>query len=176
MGCNQVSVVSRIDAIRRHAAFRLKQDIGQVSHTQHIHTYIYSLAHPPTNTTPPPSYEEYRERARLDALPDFTWCLLKGCKAGQIHDPAEPKFRCSSCRRSHCVKHRVKWHKGETCDEYDYRTNGTLKAHEEEMSKWMIEISCKPCPGCKRNIEKSTGCDHMTCEFPPYPLYCCCFG
>jgi hypothetical protein len=58
----------------------------------------------------------------------------------------------------------MKWHKGETCREYDYRTNANIKAEEEEASKKLLAATTKQCPGCKRPIEKNMGCDHMECE------------
>jgi hypothetical protein len=61
--------------------------------------------------------------------------------------------------------HNVRWHKGETCSEYDYRTNSRLKADEEDASRRVVEATTKPCPGCARPIEKNNGCDHMECEF-----------
>jgi hypothetical protein len=44
------------------------------------------------------------------------------------------------------------------------RTNKSLKKQEEAASKKLILESTKKCPNCKRSIEKSFGCDHMTCE------------
>lgn len=44
------------------------------------------------------------------------------------------------------------------------RTNKKLKKEEEKASKNLIKSISKSCPGCKRPIEKSYGCDHMTCK------------
>lgn len=45
------------------------------------------------------------------------------------------------------------------------RTNKNIKKEEEKASKTLIKKISKSCPGCKRHIEKSYGCDHMTCKF-----------
>ena len=74
-----------------------------------------------------------------------------------------------ACKKSHCTQHNVAWHKRETCREYDYRTNKKLKKDEEAASKKLILETTKKCPGCKRSIEKRSGCDHMTCEFRRSP-------
>jgi hypothetical protein len=68
-----------------------------------------------------------------------------------------------------CITHKVAWHEGETCEEYDDRSSGR-KAQEqsaqEAASLAAIQQLTKKCPGrsCVYNIEKNDGCDHMTCE------------
>jgi hypothetical protein len=58
-----------------------------------------------------------------------------------------------------------------------YRTNKSLKKQEEIASRKLIAKTTKKCPGCKRSIEKSYGCDHMTCKIPTlYPSCVCIFG
>lgn len=110
------------------------------------------------------SYDALTTKAYYDSIPQHTWCLSKSCKSGQVHLSASPKFRCKSCKKSHCVVHNISWHKGETCAEYDYRTNKHLKKEEEKASRTVLESTTKGCPGCGRRIEKSAGCDHMTCK------------
>lgn len=36
---------------------------------------------------------------------------------------------------------------------------------EEQMSLQTVQARTKPCPGCRRPIEKNGGCDHMKCKF-----------
>jgi hypothetical protein len=112
-------------------------------------------------------YAKLTTKAAYESIPNFRWCITKGCKSGQVHPPGTAKFKCEACKKSHCVPHCVGWHKGETCKEYDYRTNKKLRKQEELASKKTIERTTKKCPGCKRSIEKSFGCDHMTCK-PPF--------
>lgn len=103
-------------------------------------------------------------RAALEAIPNFRWCMAKNCKSGQVQPPNIAKFRCMACKSTHCTKHNIV-HKRESCREYEYRTNRKLKKAEELASQKWIAESTKKCPGCKKNIEKSYGCDHMTCKF-----------
>jgi hypothetical protein len=49
-----------------------------------------------------------------------------------------------------------------------HRTDNRLKNAEEAASKKLINSTAKQCPGCKRNIEKIEGCDHMTCKWNLY--------
>ncbi|KAH7078278.1 hypothetical protein FB567DRAFT_406090, partial [Paraphoma chrysanthemicola] len=109
-------------------------------------------------------YDKLTTKAVYDSIPNYRWCITKGCKSGQVHPPGTSRFRCQACRKSHCVVHLTAWHKGETCAEYDYRTNKHIKKQEEAASKKIIADTTKKCPGCKRSIEKSYGCDHMTCS------------
>ena len=101
-------------------------------------------------------------------MENFRWCLRAGCTNGQIHESGidGPIFRCASCGFGVCVIHNTPWHEGETCTEYDYRTDKSLKRKEEEASKVTIEKTTKKCPKrtCGANIEKIDGCDHMTCK------------
>ncbi|KAF1365876.1 hypothetical protein EJ07DRAFT_92584 [Lizonia empirigonia] len=108
-------------------------------------------------------YDKLSAKAALEAISGFRWCIMKGCKSGQVHDEASKKFRCVGCKQSHCVEHNIAWHKRETCAQYDYRTNKKLKKEENKASKQLMAKIAKICPGCKRPIEKSYGCDHMTC-------------
>jgi hypothetical protein len=43
-------------------------------------------------------------------------------------------------------------------------TDKGVKKREEDASRKLILESTKKCPGCQRAIEKSWGCDHMTCK------------
>ncbi|KAF2476576.1 uncharacterized protein BDR25DRAFT_277819 [Lindgomyces ingoldianus] len=110
-------------------------------------------------------YDRLSTKAALEAIPGFRWCPGKGCRSGQVHDENNltPKFKCVDCRVEYCVVHNRRWHKGETCAEYDYRTDGRIKKAEEEASRKWIKTTAKKCPSCKYNIEKLYGCDHMTC-------------
>ncbi|KAL6705826.1 hypothetical protein ACN47E_006286 [Coniothyrium glycines] len=108
-------------------------------------------------------YNVLHTRAALEATPDFTWCLAASCSAGQVHRPSMPRFKCRHCKKSHCTVHNVRWHQGETCSEYDYRTDKSLRMAEEKKSRMLVASISKACPGCGRSIEKTYGCDHMTC-------------
>lgn len=66
-------------------------------------------------------YDKLSAKAALEAISGFRWCIMKGCKSGQVHDEASNKFRCVGCKQSHCVEHNIAWHKRETCAQYDYR-------------------------------------------------------
>ncbi|KAK0277912.1 hypothetical protein LTR35_009749 [Friedmanniomyces endolithicus] len=69
-------------------------------------------------------------------------------------------FTCDTCGERACVPCDRPYHVGETCDEYRER----MKRGEAKSEKF-IKKKCKQCPkeGCKANIEKNGGCDHVLC-------------
>lgn len=110
-------------------------------------------------------YSDMSMKTVLSALPDYHGCLRPRCNGGQIHTEEDgPLFVCNTCGFRLCIHHKVPWHEGDTCKEYDYRTNGSLKRVEEQSSEKTKKDTTKPCPKCKAPIEKNDGCDHMRCK------------
>ncbi|KAF2741423.1 hypothetical protein EJ04DRAFT_423048 [Polyplosphaeria fusca] len=120
-------------------------------------------------------YERYDFLATRSALnddPNFRWCRGPSCNSGQIHmNGVEGNiFRCVACGFRVCVIHEDTWHEGETCADYDYRVSGKKEQDQqlaEEATSQYLEGNeqIKKCPGakCGWKIEKTHGCDHMTC-------------
>lgn len=96
--------------------------------------------------------------------PRYRNCLHINCPNGQIHEAgeAEPLMVCSMCGYKMCYVHSRPWHTGQTCTQYD---NARRQRAEDRASLELIAQLTKPCPGanCNAPIEKSLGCDHMTC-------------
>lgn len=109
-------------------------------------------------------YDTLSAKALLGSIPDFMWCLNPKCSSGQIHPAGCSRAKCHGCKHSLCVRHHVPWHSGETCDEYERRTR-RQRRNDKASEKHVKEIT-KPCPGCKRNVNKFIGCDHVTCTLP----------
>ncbi|XWS24310.1 hypothetical protein CRYUN_Cryun28dG0090300 [Craigia yunnanensis] len=98
------------------------------------------------------------------------WCPGPGCENAINFVAGSQNFDVSClCSHSFC------W-------------NCTQEAHSpvdrETVTKWMsknnseaenvnyILAFTKPCPKCKRQIEKNMGCSHMTCRAPCYFEFC----
>eukprot|EP00262_Sarcandra_glabra_P000216 TRINITY_DN10297_c0_g2_i1.p1 TRINITY_DN10297_c0_g2~~TRINITY_DN10297_c0_g2_i1.p1 ORF type:complete len:509 (+),score=62.23 TRINITY_DN10297_c0_g2_i1:306-1832(+) len=70
---------------------------------------------------------------------------------------------CPECRRFICVDCRVPWHSSMTCEEYqnlpaEERDLGDITLHRlAQNKKW------RRCQQCRRMIELTQGCYHMTC-------------
>jgi len=122
-------------------------------------------------------------RAFLSNDASFRYCLAEGCKSGQVHDSgAEGNiFRCGACGFRVCTIHDMTFHEGETCTQYDERLvreereriekqeqedkDRKRRQEEEIASVAAVDKFARACPGCKRPIQKTSGCDHMTCEY-----------
>ncbi|KAI0530420.1 hypothetical protein GGR58DRAFT_232450 [Xylaria digitata] len=106
-------------------------------------------------------YDKLATKAVLEGIKGFRWCLNPNCDAGQIFPSECEKAKCHACKQSSCVRHDVPWHSGETCEEYDRRTRKQRKSYK--LSEKHVKETTKPCPGCKKNVNKYSGCDHITC-------------
>ncbi|KAI1128199.1 hypothetical protein F5Y10DRAFT_179608 [Nemania abortiva] len=56
----------------------------------------------------------------LEQEPDFVWCA-HACGSGQLHTGGlrRPIMTCHHCHKATCVAHRLRYHHGFTCQEYD---------------------------------------------------------
>ncbi|KAL5638030.1 hypothetical protein ACGC1H_002335 [Rhizoctonia solani] len=110
-------------------------------------------------------YHTLVAQRELERQPNFVWCQNTRCGRGQVHHKgdASPLVICHYCHSRSCFRHRAIWHSGLTCDDYDL-----VILHDEEIqaSEDYIGKHTKQCPNCRRPIEKTTGCDHMTCLRP----------
>jgi hypothetical protein len=129
------------------------------------------------------SYEDVKREAskdvfdRFDALllrkslqeeRAFRWCANAGCGSGQIIeglDVGTAGFntwsQCHACRTRTCAFHRCVWHTERTCQQYDADARGS---EEVALLQYFDRENVKRCPKCGHGIEKSGGCDHMTCR------------
>jgi len=87
---------------------------------------------------------------------EFIWCAHEECGSGQFHimnQTASPIVTCVLCKRQTCAVHRVKWHKGMTCNEYD-----------QQQQQEALVIKVKPCPKCQSNTEKNLDSERVKCS------------
>ncbi|CAM9230041.1 unnamed protein product [Discosporangium mesarthrocarpum] len=79
------------------------------------------------------------------------------CECQQVGDPLLPQMVCQSCGTTYCYTHGGA-HQGKSCAEHERAT-----AEEMKLNQALISNITKPCPGCKTPIEKTGGCNQMTC-------------
>ncbi|XP_026174772.1 E3 ubiquitin-protein ligase RNF217 [Mastacembelus armatus] len=70
------------------------------------------------------------------------------------------KIQCSNCQFVWCFKCHAPWHNGIKCREY--------RKGDKLLRTWASVIehgqrNAQKCPQCKIHIQRTEGCDHMTC-------------
>ena len=93
--------------------------------------------------------------ANIDTL---ACCPIVDC-TGVFEEDRNGIVICSVCYSSVCQTCNLRNHEGRTCA-------ATLIALEESnrsFQAWKVENNIRDCPGCKTEVEKIDGCNHMTC-------------
>ena len=79
----------------------------------------------------------------------------------RVHE-SDLKITCVKCSHEWCYDCQAPWHTGITCKRY--------RKGNKEFQKWTKSRSgagvanCQKCPLCRVYIQRSTGCDNMTCN------------
>ncbi|CAG9578452.1 conserved hypothetical protein [Leishmania major strain Friedlin] len=101
----------------------------------------------------------------VETCPTLHWCPNpQGC-AAVIYAPVPPLqgqgVRCLLCNRSYCLRCSYEPHRPATCENIRQWKSYCSK---EGANLAYILSRTKQCPECKKTIEKSGGCNHMTCK------------
>ncbi|KAJ7184679.1 hypothetical protein C8R46DRAFT_1343710 [Mycena filopes] len=94
---------------------------------------------------------------------DFRYCPSADCE--MVYRPSttqaasDSAIQCPSCLIHICRTCNVENHDGITCAEHQDNLSGGLAA----LARWRAENGVKQCPNCHADIEKTGGCNHMTC-------------
>ena len=79
------------------------------------------------------------------------------------------------CGTSFCSKCGKEDHYPVTCEQLASWESVNGSSVEEETDLW-IKINTKQCPKCHVQIEKNSGCMHMTCKKCKYEFCWLCMG
>lgn len=115
------------------------------------------------------TFANYDKMLTIHALsqePGFAWCIDPNCRSGQINRSSGSRMVCQECTLAQCPTHARPWHNSETCAQYDMRMRRQQSMVDERASERYIERNAKKCPGpnCDYHIQRTDGCDAMTCE------------
>ncbi|PVF95643.1 hypothetical protein CPB86DRAFT_787878 [Serendipita vermifera] len=98
----------------------------------------------------------------VEKMPDFRWCANQKCANGYLHigGKERPMMTCPDCQTVMCFNHSVRWHNGQSCDQFQK----VLEQRADVASEVFVERTTKQCPSCTASISKDGGCDHMICS------------
>ncbi|KAJ7947509.1 RBR-type E3 ubiquitin transferase [Quillaja saponaria] len=120
-------------------------------------------------------YSRYLLRSYIEDNKKTKWCPAPGCEYAVNFDAGSGNCDVSClCSYSFCWNCTEEAHRPVDCVTV---AKWILKnSAESENMNWILANS-KPCPKCKRPIEKNQGCMHMTCT-PPCKFEFCwlCVG
>ncbi|KAL5707850.1 RBR-type E3 ubiquitin transferase [Ranunculus cassubicifolius] len=122
-------------------------------------------------------YSRFLLRSYVEASKKIKWCPAPGCEcAAEFERGNENETYDVSCKCTYkfCWNCTEETHRPVDCDTV---AKWVLKnSSESENTEWLLANS-KPCPKCKRPIEKNNGCMHMTCSEPCRYQFCwLCLG
>jgi hypothetical protein len=91
---------------------------------------------------------------------NFQYCSTPDCDRFYrcSEEAIATAFDCDHCLASICTACHSTAHEGETCKEARAGRDGT-----DEFADWKSKNDARDCPNCSTSIQKSEGCDHMTC-------------
>ena len=115
---------------------------------------VLNAVHNAESTDPAETRERRAKSRSPDRKGEFIWCAHEGCESGQFHISREADssvVTCILCKQQTCSVHRMKWHQGLTCAEYD-----------QQQQRIALNL-VKPCPGCQLNIDQNPNSERTSC-------------
>jgi len=112
-------------------------------------------------------YHDYMIQRFMEQNPNqFSSCLTPDCNMIFAYDGSSEEDHdcfCPKCKKRYCLKCQCDYHVNITCQQYQQwkRENTTT---DDKFQEYIEKSGSKQCPQCKRYIQKSLGCDHMTCK------------
>jgi hypothetical protein len=93
---------------------------------------------------------------------DFRPCQTPDCgyiyRCSKAHGLQSPLYTCPNCFKPLCTSCHAQ-HGKHTCAEYKDIASGGVAV----LKRLKKELNIKDCPKCKTPMEKTMGCNHMTC-------------
>ncbi|XP_065895371.1 E3 ubiquitin-protein ligase parkin-like isoform X2 [Dysidea avara] len=102
-------------------------------------------------------------------------CPQVDCGNGLLPEQGQRRIECNECKHVFCARCKKAYHSG-SCNSASSRQQGAqayntnrFSAVDAERARWVvaneryIEDNAKRCPRCGVAIQKTEGCNHMTC-------------
>lgn len=126
----------------------------------------------------PASYNRYKEflsKSFVDLSKQAKWCPGRDCSMAVEYKAAlTVDVTCSSCSKAFCFSCTKDAHMPMSCDGLTTWTD-RISAGDDDTANW-LKVNTKPCPKCKRPIQKNSGCMHMTCSQCRHEFCWLCMG
>ncbi|TNV81178.1 hypothetical protein FGO68_gene322 [Halteria grandinella] len=119
-------------------------------------------------------YTRYSLEQCMQTQQDISWCPTADCKFAFIYDKNSDnanQLNCPMCKKHYCLQCRALFHTGRTCKEYKAEVDP--KASDEAFEEFAKGSKIKQCPKCTVWVEKSEGCNHMSCRCGMQFCYAC---
>ena len=110
-------------------------------------------------------YYKLKNLALVNADPLLRWCIRPGCERYNKGSQENPQVICE-CGMELCFNCNTRWHPGLSCQQ----------AIELEYKEYAEQNKVQLCPSCKTRIEKTAGCNHITCDVCTYQWCWLCRG
>ena len=107
----------------------------------------------------------YHHRSRQLAVAsakDMVGCTQPDCNGVAEMVDGYKRFHCPACEHEHCTSCGVGWHDGLTCEQFQ-QWRRDEDAGDDLLAELMEKEGWKPCPNCGNGVEKTYGCNRMTC-------------
>ena len=116
-------------------------------------------------------YDMYMLHSYVESNKSMRWCPGPDCEfAINLDDSVEANSDVTCiCYHSFCLNCEEDAHRPVDCETVaKWMEKGQS---ESENTKWILAYT-KPCPKCRKPIEKNKGCMHMTCRAPCNFQFC----
>ncbi|KAF9441319.1 hypothetical protein P691DRAFT_813162 [Macrolepiota fuliginosa MF-IS2] len=115
---------------------------------------------------PPQRFEQLMEAAftsYVDKNPEtFKYCNTPDCSQVYRTTVSPHELQCPSCFSEICTACNEESHAGVTCAEK--RAHKDPGEQERLLAVWATDNNAKQCPSCRAWVEKTEGCNHMSCK------------
>jgi hypothetical protein len=123
-------------------------------------------------------YQQFFLLASLRNDPTVRWCPKPGCETAAHGSEEDCHMKCATCSTEFCWKCNLEWHEGISCERAKRQAQKGKKklTRAEKKAERYIKKNARPCPQCKTPIQKTEGCNHMTCQGCRYEFCWICMG